>query len=222
MYLQCLSLGRLTARLPPASQRSLPCRNLSPSLQKEESQSTNYWKAITLLRGPSTQGKHPNSSRDSHFWQLFLRVKGTAGCSPRQWLLYLFRSLEQTAEWEGSSQLQRGIKLSVTTLSFVPGYAQGLKQTLIIFYSLEKGMAKPNSPRIVPNQQILEQSTKYTLTDTHIDFIFHSWDQTLCVANSSWVLLCMPFLLLGKGQTSHVQRVRPNSLLRQTGTSQPT
>ena len=83
-------------------------------------------------------------------------------------------------------------------------------------------MAKPNSPCIFPKQRILEQLTKYMLTDTHINFTFHPWDQTLCVANSSWVLLCTPFLLLGKGQSSHIQQVQPNSLLRRTGTYQPT
>lgn len=61
----CKYLGRVPKCCAPevplpgqaaaASQRSLPCSNLSPSLQKEESLYISFCKVLTLLRGPMSQ-----------------------------------------------------------------------------------------------------------------------------------------------------------------------
>lgn len=162
-YLQ----SRLTVRLSPASQHSLPQCNLSPGLQKEQIQRSSRWKAITLLRGPVTQGKHPNSGSDSHFWQLLLPVKGTA-------VALADRVITVPAPATGTNHGAGGIiptagrqKAVGHHLLFRAWLCPRLKQTLIIFYRLEKGMAKLNSSCIFPKQHILEQSVKDTLTYTY-------------------------------------------------------
>lgn len=154
-------------RLSPASQHSLPQCNLSPGLQKEQIQHSSRWKAITLLRGPVTQGKHPNSGSDSHFWQLLLPVKGTA-------VALADRVITVPAPATGTNHRAGGIiptagrqKAVGHHLLFRAWLCPRLKQTLIIFYRLEKGMAKLNSSCIFPKQHILEQSVKDTLTYTY-------------------------------------------------------
>lgn len=56
------------------------------------------------------------------------------------------------------------------------------------------------SPPVCAELQVLELTDRI-LTDTQA--ISHPWDQKPRAASSSQVLLCTPFLLLGKGQSRH-------------------
>lgn len=215
MYLQCLSLGRLTVRPPPASQHSLLCPNLSPSLQKEESQHTSRWKAITLLRGPMTQGKYPNSSSGSHLWQLLLRVKGIVDCSPGQSDYCICSGHLNKPQSRRITLTAERHKAVSHHLLFRPWLYPKLKTNTNHHFILP-GEGKGRPKIISPLHRIANFRTT-DRTHTHINFIFHPRDQILRVASHSWALLCTPFLLLGKGQSSHTQQIRPNSLLRRAG-----
>lgn len=99
----------------PADSQAAPSKPAltGTCLLKEPIQHSSPWKVITLLRHPVTQGMQPNSSSNS----LLAASPPSQGASSAVQSGY---SMELTMEWEGSSQLQGGTKLWVTTFSFVP------------------------------------------------------------------------------------------------------